>query len=176
MKKTTPKPLARPALEMPDPEETRISPETAFRRSDSHCFRGQPLHGYSFRRQTTAELFGLHYGNVPETSVHRREIEVTGASGTPEKVTVTNYDGMLFDIGLVLWLCSQPDDRIKDIRRAPAAFEDELDAWAEEHDLRLNAPDFAESYLLFMQIMADVEASRVAVAPQSGGEDASPKP
>ena len=175
MKKITAKPLAGPALEIPDPEETRISPETAFRRSDSHMFRGQPLHGYSFRRQTTAELFGLHYGNVAATAVHRREIEVPVADGAPEKVVVTNYDGMLFDIGLVLWLCSQPDERIKDIRRNPAAHEDELDAWAEEHNLRLNAPDFAESYLLFMQIMADVEASRVAVAPSGGSDDASPK-
>lgn len=155
----------------PDPEDIRVSPEVAFRRSDSHTWRGQPLHAYSFRRRTTAEEMGLKFGTLAETEIRRVEVSI----GDGQTYAIPTYSGLVFDVALVLWLCNQDDATIKAIRRNPAQYEDALDEWADEHNIALTAPTFAEDYLLFMQILADVSASQVAVAPSTETAAEGPK-
>jgi hypothetical protein len=122
--------------------------EEAFTRSDSHALGDLDLQPYTPDRAWAAQSMGLRYGFIDDAGVEFfREHKI--------------YPGALRDVAIVLWLCSLTNEvEIDKACRNPIAAARKAATWS--HQLKMDNPrgdGFWKAYAVFMQIMAEVDAS-----------------
>lgn len=112
--------------------ETTPTPEEAFQASELYEFAGQKLEPFSFLRQSALVPLSNEMGRTYST-----------------------------EVVIALWLMMQPDLTVKKARRTPAAYTDDIDAFAEAHGLSLFSGDrFAGARALYEQVLQDLEATK----------------
>jgi hypothetical protein len=134
--------------------------EAAFVNSENHSFDGIKLHGYGPSRICAAQAMGLHYGTVDAAGQERF---------TDGKV----YPGAMRDTAVVLWLCSlsDRDDAIEAASRAPKSASLKAIEWGGDHGIMdLGGPKFWEGFMMFLDIMKEIQDARVVPEKKSGPE------
>jgi hypothetical protein len=169
MKKT--KQIAPEEPEIPEEESSFIAAK-----SDPELF-GEPLRKYSPSRKVAAQSMGCLWPLI-------------GEEGADQMSKTGMYPGLLKDMAIVLWLCSQKDasELTKDDIRAGAwtpsrALDKPKEAlaaalqWAEDNEVtEISGSRFAEGLGIFMGFATAIEASRFTVHdPNATDDDEGPK-
>ena len=125
-----------------------VTPEAAFKESESHRVDGLDLQPYSPARMWAADAMNLHYGRIDEAGM---------AMFNKEYI----YPGAVADVGIILWLCSVKDDlRIDKARRDPLTACIDAAKWAQENGIaNSRSKKFWPAYTTFLRIMQEVQVS-----------------
>lgn len=145
-------------------ESSNDAPERAFRAQ--HEFLGNKLEPFSHLRRTAAENLGLQLFKMSPDSVY----ETLGPDGEP----VQMYTGVIRDVGIVLWVCSQPDSVVMRARRKPAEYETQIDKWADEKGATIGGASFVEAMSVFGEIIQAVMSTNPIPNIKEKGGDTSP--
>jgi hypothetical protein len=137
----------------PDVTDELQQPATmdeAFIKSGLHEFNGFALQPWTPARIMAAQAMDLHYGSIDE-------------AGRARFVTDKIYPGAQRDVAVVLWLCTlKTQAEVDAAARAPRAAVDKMYAFAAEHKLTdVGDENFWKGFLVFLNIMREVTASRV---------------
>jgi hypothetical protein len=123
---------------------TPTTPEQSFRRSEMHEFLGQKLEPFSFLRQSALIAIELKLG-------------------------LTYAD----EIAAAIWIMTQPDNVVKQIRQNPDRYIDALDKFADENGLgAIAGRNFALAKSIFEQIREDIQkaSGRPDFGERDGGQ------
>jgi hypothetical protein len=134
--------------------------DKAFINSENHSLNGEKLQPYSPARIIAAQAMGLRYGYVDKAGLEFFK---------KHKI----YPGALRDVVVVLWLCSLSDeDDIDEASREPKGAIKTATKWAADRGIvDANSDKFWDSYALFMQIIGEIDDSRVSAEKKSPKED-----
>lgn len=140
-----------------DLEDDTTPADRAFRDSADYEFRGQKLEPWSFLRKTAAMALGLKYYRLTKDDVFTIPHPLGDDRPADAPAEIEMYDGLIFDVAVVLWICHQSDTTCRRARRSRSEFEAEIDAWAEKSGIA--GEHLAEATGLFMRILSDETAS-----------------
>jgi len=138
-----------------EPENLSALPgeaNAAFLDSDTLSFLGEPLKGFSARRQIAAQAIGNRL-----------------LSGCVTRERDGMYDGMFADVIGVIYLCRCPESDVHLAVRRPEKVLEKALSWADEMQIGIGTPAFEEACEIFGRIIAALEASQFRIKTPAGG-------
>jgi hypothetical protein len=151
----------------PDPEHALAAPDQNFAAGDSLTFLGEPLKGFSIRRQFAAQACGnrllcgrAQLDRVPCTcGGNEPTCELCGGTGERSGA----YDGMFIDVAVLIYLCRCPLSEVQLASRRPNTVVDNALAWAEEAGMNIGSEVFNEACQIYAAIMQQLQDAQFKV-------------
>lgn len=127
-----------------------------------HVLDGIKLHPWTPARIIAAQSMGMLFPNI-------------GTEGRDQHKRTGNYPGMLKDIAICLWLCTQTADQVDEADVAPSDAYAKARAWSIARGIHEMASDeFNQAKLKFSEIVLEAELKRTRPRPPLGEEDDDP--